>query len=73
MLARRDDNVSREASSSRGGVVGDEEATQQGLSGPRGKLNWSEMLRNSGLETPGYHETVQQMKKEGRIRNKKSG
>lgn len=48
-------------------VVDNKEAPKQGLSRTRG-LDWTAMLAKSGLESPGYHETIAKMKMEGRIK-----
>ena len=31
-------------------------------------MNWTEILKRNNLESPGYKETIDQMKKEGRIK-----
>lgn len=50
-------------------VVGNEKATQQRVPArPRRGLNWTEILGAAGLESPGYHETVEAMKAAGRIK-----
>lgn len=53
------------------GLVGDKETGQQGLPRTSSRLNWTEILARSGLETPGYHEVIEKMKKEGRIKQSK--
>lgn len=30
-------------------------------------LDWTSILRKANLESPGYHETVEKMKKDGRL------
>lgn len=35
-------------------------------------IDWTRLLAKSGLEAPGYHETVEKMKKEGRIGKNKT-
>lgn len=57
-------------------MVGDDKTKGQAV--PRtaagkqfGASFWTERLAALGLESPGYHETVQKMKDEGRIKNKK--
>jgi hypothetical protein len=47
--------------------VDNQEAPEQTISRTRG-LNWTEILRRTGLESPGYHETIAKMKQEGRIK-----
>ena len=48
-------------------LVGDQKAERQAV--PRGSaLNWTEILAKNGLESPGYRETIDKMKAEGRIK-----
>ena len=54
------------------GLVGNQEADQQGLSNSSRGMNWTAMLAAKGLESPGYHEVIRQMKKEHKIKGKKS-
>jgi hypothetical protein len=52
-------------------LVDNKKAGKQRISGPAGKrygMNWTEILAKRGLETPGYKETVDQMRKDGRIK-----
>jgi hypothetical protein len=51
-------------------LVGNEETKGQAVS-RRSGMNWTEILARNGLESPGYKETVDQMRKEGRIKDKK--
>jgi hypothetical protein len=56
-------------------MVGDQEALDQGLpdTGFSGRgLNWTKILKEHNLETPGYHEVIAEMKKLGRIKTKSS-
>ena len=58
-------NTRREA------LVDNKKTDKQGIPGPIGKrygMNWTEILAKKGLETPGYKETVERMRKEGRIK-----
>jgi hypothetical protein len=54
-------------------LVDNKETSQQRLANaprerkPRG-LDWTAILKNAGLETPGYEETIETMKREGRIK-----
>lgn len=64
------DFVQHSPNAERKGMVDNEEASMQRVSRIRGRLNWDAILARVGLEAPGYHETVDQMKKEGRIKNK---
>lgn len=48
-----------------------EKAGKQRISGTTGKrygMNWSEMLAAADLESPGYHETIDKMRRAGRIK-----
>jgi len=52
-------------------LVDNKKAGKQRISGPVGRrygMNWTEILAKKGLETPGYKETVDQMRKDGRIK-----
>jgi hypothetical protein len=52
-------------------LVGDQEADKQGISVHPGKcygMNWTQILDETGLEAPGYHETVRKMREQGRIK-----
>jgi len=52
-------------------LVDNKKTSKQGIPGPIGKrygMNWTEILAKRGLETPGYKETVDQMRKDGRIK-----
>lgn len=61
--------------------MGNEEAKGQAIPGSSGLnlsqaktrrgINWTQILASNGLETPGYKETVDKMRKEGRIKDKK--
>lgn len=66
------DFVSDQADEGGEGLVGNQEADQQSLSDSRRGMNWTAMLAAKGLESPGYHEVIRQMKKEHRIKDKKS-
>jgi hypothetical protein len=61
------DSLQSSLESRRERVVDNEEATKQGLPRTRG-LDWTSMLAKTGLESPGYHETIAKMKTEGRIK-----
>lgn len=56
------------------GLVDNEEATSQRISNSRGNLksaiDWTTILKEHGLETPGYHEVIAKMKELGRIKTK---
>lgn len=48
-----------------------EKTSKQRISGIAGKrygMNWSEMLVAANLESPGYHETINEMRRAGRIK-----
>lgn len=54
-------------------LVGNKEASSKGLSdtGFNGRgINWTKILRENNLETPGYHEVIAEMKRLGRIKTK---
>lgn len=61
------DSVQPSTESDRKGLVDNQEAPKQRLSRTRG-LDWTSMLAKSGLESPGYHETIAKMKQEGKIK-----
>ncbi len=47
------------------------ETGKQGLPIAPGRaygMSWTRMLAEEGLESPGYQETIQRMRKEGRIK-----
>ena len=51
-------------------LVDNKKAGKQRISGPAGKrygMNWTEILAEKGLETPGYKETVDKMRENGQI------
>jgi hypothetical protein len=50
-------------------LVDNQKASEQGISKARRGLDWTGILARNGLETPGYHEVIAQMKKENRIKN----
>lgn len=62
------DPLQLQAQSEREGLVDNQETPKQAVPRVRG-LNWTEILGKSGLEAPGYHETIAKMKKEGRIKS----
>lgn len=49
------------------GLVDNQEASVKRLPRIRG-LDWTSMLAKTGLESPGYHETIAKMKAEGKIK-----
>lgn len=54
-------------------LVGDQEASSKGLpdAGFNGRgINWTKILKENNLETPGYHEVIAEMKRLGRIKTK---
>lgn len=64
------DPLSNQTNHSREGMVGDQEASKQGLPSTRSGINWTRILAERGLESPGYHEVIAKMKQEGRIKSK---
>jgi hypothetical protein len=53
------------------GLVGNQKASEQGIPAHAGKcygMNWTQILDETGLEAPGYHETVRKMREQGRIK-----
>jgi hypothetical protein len=55
------------------GLVDNEKTTIKGVSPnaerPVRGLDWTAILARNGLESPGYAETVEQMRKDGAIKN----
>jgi len=52
-------------------LVDNEKTSKQGLPVAPGRaygMNWTKMLAEKGLESPGYQETLRRMRKEGRIK-----
>lgn len=52
-------------------MVDNEKAGKQGLPIAPGRaygMNWTRMLAEQGLESPGYQDTIRRMRKEGRIK-----
>jgi hypothetical protein len=64
------DNLLSASFENRKKLVGDTKTDRHGLSRPPRGLNWTQILKDAGLEAPGYHETIEKMKKEGRIKRK---
>lgn len=54
-------------------LVGNEKANTQRVSAdtkrPVRGIDWTEILARNGLESPGYKETIEKMKAEGRLRD----
>jgi hypothetical protein len=70
-MAAGSDDLLPAADAGRKALVDNKKTGKQRISGPAGKrygMNWTEMLAKKGLETPGYKETVDQMRKDGRIK-----
>lgn len=55
------------------GLVDNEKTSNKGLSTdarrPVRGLDWTSILAKAGLESPGYRETVEKMKAEGRLKS----
>jgi hypothetical protein len=71
LMATGPDNLLPAADARGKALVDNKKTSKQGIPGPVGKrygMNWTEMLAKKGLETPGYKETVDQMRKDGRIK-----
>lgn len=52
-------------------LVDNKETGKQGLPVAPGRaygMSWTRILAEEGLESPGYQETIQRMRKEGRIK-----
>lgn len=52
-------------------LVDNEKTGKQGLPIAPGRaygMNWTKILAEKGLESPGYQETIRRMRKEGRIK-----
>lgn len=71
-MASGDNNLQSKADASGKGLVDHQETSNQGLPTPAKRsvrgLDWTAILDRAGLESPGYKETVDQMKKEGKLR-----
>ncbi len=70
-MASSSDNLLPETGEGRKELVGDQKAVKQGIPGKAGKcygMNWTQILEDTGLESPGYHETVRKMREQGRIK-----
>lgn len=71
-MATGDNNLQSKVNTNGKKLVDNQEAAKQGLSAPAKRpvrgLDWTAILERAGLESPGYRETVEQMKKEGRIK-----
>lgn len=61
------DPVQPSAEPGREGLVDNQETPKQRVPRASG-LDWTSMLAKSGLESPGYHETIAKMKQEGKIK-----
>jgi hypothetical protein len=52
-------------------LVDNEKAAAPGVPGPAKRsirgLDWTSILRKAKLESPGYHETIEKMKEDGRL------
>lgn len=71
-MATGDNNLQSKTNTNREELVDYKKTSSQGLPTPperfvRG-LDWTAILKRAGLESPGYKETVDRMKKEGRIK-----
>lgn len=52
-------------------LVDHQKAGKQGIPTHAGKcygMNWTQILEKTGLEAPGYHKTVREMREQGRIK-----
>jgi len=70
-MATSPDNLLPAVNAGGEALVDNKKAGKQRISGPIGKrygMNWTEILAKKGLETPGYKETVDKMREEGRIK-----
>jgi hypothetical protein len=67
------DHLQQEIDSNGKAVVDNKEATTSGVSGtakrPIRGLDWTSILSRSNLESPGYRETIEKMKADGRLKN----
>lgn len=66
------DDLQQKIDKDRKGLVGNEKAITQGISAdaerPVRGIDWTAILARTGLESPGYKETVEKMKREGGIK-----
>lgn len=64
-------NLQQEADANRKRLVDNEEASEQRLPGAPGRSvrgqDWTSILRKANLEAPGYRETIEKMKQEGKL------
>ena len=71
-MAASNNYIQQEIDTDGKGLVGNKEACSEMLSAdakrPIRGLNWTEILERAGLESPGYRETIDKMKKDGKLR-----
>jgi hypothetical protein len=65
-------DLQSKANASGKGVVDNKKANEQGLSSsarrPVRGLDWTFILERAGLESPGYRETIDKMKADGKLK-----
>jgi hypothetical protein len=71
-MAAGDNHIQQEIDTNGKGLVGNEKASSKGVPAnaerPVRGLNWTEILSKAGLESPGYRETIDKMKADGRLK-----
>lgn len=71
-MATGDNHIQQEIDTNGKGLVGNEKASSEGIpinaERPVRGLNWTEILSKAGLESPGYRETIDKMKADGRLK-----
>lgn len=65
-------DLQQKTDANREAVVDHEEARKQGIPPAAGRpirgIDWTSILAKHGLESPGYKETIEKMKREGKIK-----
>lgn len=67
------DNIQSKVDKDGKGMVDNQKTDPQSVPSDAGRpvrgLNWTAILARAGLESPGYKETVEKMKADGRLKN----
>lgn len=64
------DLIQHKTHATRERMVDNEKTIKQSVPKSGNALDWTKILTRNNLESPGYRETVDQMKKEGRLKTK---
>jgi hypothetical protein len=71
-MATGDNHIQQEIDTNGKRLVGNQEACSKMLPAnakrPVRGMNWTEILEKAGLKSPGYTETIEKMKKEGKLK-----